>query len=102
MNAASTIVNLVLEGMSCGHCVARVTTALTGIPGAKIISVAVGSAQIVVDEASAAQAAVDAVSRAGYPARMKGVVTSPIYTARTSCCETSRGEQESAAKSKCC
>ena len=37
---------LSIEGMSCGHCVARVTKALTALPGVTVEDVQVGSARV--------------------------------------------------------
>jgi copper chaperone CopZ len=60
---------LVIDGMSCGHCVAQVTKALAGVPGVEVKSVAVGSAQIATTEPAAVKAAQAALAEAGYPAR---------------------------------
>ena len=64
----SQTTTLMIEGMSCQHCVAAVTKALQAVPG-------VESAQVSLDEASAKvsgdapqQALLDAVQRAGYVA----------------------------------
>ena len=64
----SQTTTLMIEGMSCQHCVAAVTRALQSVPG-------VESAQVSLDEASAKvsgevpqQALLDAVQRAGYVA----------------------------------
>jgi cation transport ATPase len=41
--------NLAIEGMHCGACVRRVTTALQGIEGVTVKSVEVGSAKVAFD-----------------------------------------------------
>jgi copper chaperone CopZ len=60
---------LSIDGMSCGGCVTAVTKALTAVPGVKVRSVAVGSAEIEAGDASAASKAITALEVAGYPAR---------------------------------
>ncbi len=59
MNEATPL-RLKISGMTCGHCVARVTKALTGMPGVSVQSVAVGRALVSFDPAQA-----DAVRIAG-------------------------------------
>ncbi|MCL4813305.1 MAG: heavy-metal-associated domain-containing protein [Vicinamibacteraceae bacterium] len=64
-------VQLAIDGMSCGHCVARVKKALEQVPGATVADVAVGSATVEIDPArTSADALVKAVDDAGYPARV--------------------------------
>ena len=61
-------VKLMIEGMSCGHCVGRVTSALKGVAGAEVVNVAIGSADVRLDPAKTSVAAVAAaVTSAGYP-----------------------------------
>jgi copper chaperone len=59
-----------IEGMSCGHCVARVTKALQATPGVTVKDVQVGSAKV---EHDGTQASVDAIvqslDRAGYDSK---------------------------------
>jgi copper chaperone CopZ len=58
-----------IQGMSCGHCVGRVTAALKQVPGVDVLRVGVGSAELRLDPARASlSAVVDAVTVAGYPA----------------------------------
>ena len=60
---------LKIDGMSCGHCVMSVRKALEGIEGVQVESVAVGTAAVAFDPARAsADAIVEAVNAAGYPA----------------------------------
>ena len=44
-------IHLAIEGMSCGHCVARVRRALQSVAGVQVTSVEVGSAVAEVDPA---------------------------------------------------
>ncbi len=64
-------VTLAIEGMSCGHCVGRVTKALNTVPGLQVKSVVVGRAVIDAsgDSVDATAQAIAAVERAGYPAK---------------------------------
>ncbi len=67
-NSNDTI-TLSIDGMSCGHCVNAVTKALSVVPGVKVRSVAVGTAQIEAKDGWSAAQAVTALGAAGYPAR---------------------------------
>ena len=42
-------VNLTIEGMSCGHCVARVRRTLEALDGVRVTTVQVGTAQAEID-----------------------------------------------------
>ena len=60
-------IHLVIEGMSCGHCVARVRRALEIIDGVRVIGVQVGSAEVELDPTrSGAEDLARAVSDAGF------------------------------------
>jgi copper chaperone CopZ len=64
--------NLAIEGMHCGACVRRVTTALQGVEGVTVKSVEVGSAKVVFDvAATSAQEIAAALDRNGFPARVQ-------------------------------
>jgi len=61
---------LAIDGMSCGHCVARVKQALTATPGVEVNDVSVGSAVVTYDASTTSPEKIaSAVSAAGYPAR---------------------------------
>lgn len=65
-------VTLKVDGMSCGHCVAAVTTGLQRVDGVQDASVDLeaGSAQVRYDEERAGvEALVNAVEEEGYTAR---------------------------------
>ncbi|HEV2642104.1 MAG TPA: cation transporter [Candidatus Elarobacter sp.] len=65
-----TTLNLEITGMTCGHCVARVTRALTNVPGVGVESVSVNRATVDYDPATVSPDAIIArVAEAGYPAR---------------------------------
>jgi copper chaperone CopZ len=61
---------LSIEGMHCGGCVRRVTTALQGVKGVELGSVEAGSAQMTFDpeQASAEEIAI-AVNHLGFTVR---------------------------------
>ena len=64
--------NLAIEGMHCGACVRRVTSALQSVEGVTVKSVEVGSAEIVFEAAeTAAQDITAALDRNGFPARVQ-------------------------------
>jgi copper chaperone len=64
--------NLAIEGMHCGACVRRVTSALQSVEGATVKSVEIGSAEIVFDAAEmSAQDITAKLDRNGFPARVQ-------------------------------
>jgi copper chaperone len=66
------ILNLAIEGMHCGACVRRVTSALQSVQGVTVNSVEVGSAKVVFDAAeTSAQDITAALDHNGFPARVQ-------------------------------
>ena len=67
-----TKLELEIAGMSCGHCVAAVSEALTELPGVSVDQVRIGAAQISYhpDQVSPEQILL-AVEDAGYSAQAK-------------------------------
>jgi copper chaperone len=64
--------NLAIEGMHCGACVRRVTSALQSMEGVTVKSIEVGSAEIVFDAAeTSAQDITATLDRNGFPARVQ-------------------------------
>lgn len=63
---------LSIEGMHCGACVRRVTTALQAVPGVQVRAVEVGSAKLAfnTEEVTAREIAA-AVDGIGFPARIE-------------------------------
>lgn len=64
---------LAIEGMTCGHCVASVRTALSTVSGAQLTKLTPGSATLNVPEVGGealAATAAAAVTEAAYPARV--------------------------------
>lgn len=63
---------LSIAGMSCGHCIAAVRTALTELPGVEVESVAIGKAVVNVEPGAITDGAlIDAVQDAGYSATVE-------------------------------
>ena len=61
---------LKIDGMTCGHCVARVEKALAKLDGVHVHRVGLGAAEIVYDPARTPFARIrEAVDDAGYTAR---------------------------------
>ena len=61
-----------INGMSCGHCIATVKQTLAALPGVRVDSVGIGAATLTYDASKeSAEAIASAVSEAGYPARVR-------------------------------
>jgi copper chaperone len=64
---------LQIDGMSCGHCVARVQKALSGLDGVEVKKVEVGSAEMSYDPARVAPGRIlEAVDRTGFQPQVAG------------------------------
>ena len=62
-------VNLSIQGMHCGGCAARVSTAQKSIPGTTVEEVAVGSARVSFDpQKTSAADLIGAVNKLGFKA----------------------------------
>ncbi len=81
---APSILDIGIDGMSCGHCVAKVTKALSSVPGIEIKDVIVGSARVAVPDETTANAALAAIREAGYTAQMSPSGPSPAKSG--GCC----------------
>jgi copper chaperone/Cu+-exporting ATPase len=57
---------LEVEGMHCGSCVRRLAAALSRVPGARVIAVEVGTADVDVDHDDVRRAVHDAIAKAGF------------------------------------
>lgn len=64
----STTATYTVDGMTCGHCVASVTGALTELPGVSDVSIDLdtGAVTVTSDEALDTEAVRAAVDEAGY------------------------------------
>ncbi len=82
-------VTLAIDGMSCGHCVASVRTALDAVPGITDATVSVGAATFAIGTGSAEQVTADAlhaIREAGYAASPSAPGIRAV--ARALCCST--------------
>lgn len=62
-------ITLKVDGMSCGHCVQAVRAAITGVEGAQLEQLAIGSATVAFDPSrTTVGALIEAVADAGYDA----------------------------------
>jgi copper chaperone CopZ len=63
-------VSIAIDGMSCDGCVASVKRVLSRIAGVRVLDVAVGSANVIVEGDSASDAdLLRAIEKAGFTAR---------------------------------
>ena len=64
-------IHLAIEGMSCGHCVARVRRALEAVDGVQVSAVQVGSADVELESSTiTADELARRVSETGFAARV--------------------------------
>jgi copper chaperone len=60
---------LVIDGMTCGHCVTAVSTALTSLPSVKVQDVTIGAADVAFDpDQVSVNQLLEAVTDEGYVA----------------------------------
>ncbi len=60
-------VTLTIDGMTCGHCVSQVTTALNDVDGVKVEQVKVGAATVAFDPSATSEAEIRrAIEDQGY------------------------------------
>jgi copper chaperone len=64
-------VTLNVSGMTCEHCVAAVTRALTNVPGVESAQVSLERAQALVAGAADSRALIEAVRQEGYDAALQ-------------------------------
>jgi copper chaperone CopZ len=60
-----------VDNMHCGSCVGRVTQVLASQPGVEVKEVRIGAARFVAHGAISSDAAIAALAKAGYPARLE-------------------------------
>lgn len=63
-------VQLKIDGMSCGHCVAGVERSLKAISGVESVTVDLDSGSAIVEGTADTQALISAVEQEGYEARV--------------------------------
>ena len=62
---------LMIDGMSCAHCVHAATDALRAVPGVADARVTLSPPQAIVTGSAAAEALIAALAEEGYPAALK-------------------------------
>ncbi len=67
-------IELVISGMSCGHCLNAVNRALGTVAGVEVKSVRIGRAELKVTDPAAADRAKAAIEEAGYRVEAMGGV----------------------------
>ena len=70
---ANQKITLAVDNMNCGHCTGMVQKTLEGITGISDISVDLGTkkASFSIQEKNLVEQAIDAITKAGYPASLK-------------------------------
>lgn len=79
--AATEKLSLTVEGMTCGACAGRIRQALEKLPGVQAVDVDVAARAVTVGYALGAmdpKALADAVTQAGYPARLAVAGAAPV------------------------
>jgi copper chaperone len=66
------MIELRVEGMTCGHCVSAVTRAVKAVDPAAEVQVDLGTGKVRVDSRSSADTVGKAIAEAGYPASPAG------------------------------
>jgi Cu+-exporting ATPase len=61
------MVELTVEGMSCGHCVGRVTTAVRGLDENATVEIDLATKKVRVDSSAQVERIAAAINEAGYP-----------------------------------
>ena len=80
------MIELRVEGMTCGHCVSAVTRAVKAVePGANV-EVDLGTGRVRVDGGSSADALSKAIAEAGYPASAAGEQAPAAAQKKGGCC----------------
>lgn len=81
---------LVVEGMTCSHCVRTISRALTQLDPAATVVVDLDAGEVAIDGKVELAAAIDAVTRAGYPvvAILEAGGSAIEQDARPACCGT--------------
>ncbi len=72
---SATTTEFRIEGMSCGHCVKAVTTALKQVPGVTDAKVEVGKAVVTADASVKREVLAEAIVEAGYQVVGTGAAT---------------------------
>lgn len=88
---AAEKVTLSIDGMSCGHCVRAVTSALSGLKSGRLRDVGIGFAEIEVLGPSAESDAIAALADSGYSAKTTRPASGSETQAKFGCCGGPKG-----------
>lgn len=91
MTEAIKLVTLSIDGMSCGHCVRAVTSALSGLKSGRLRDVGIGFAEIEVLSPTAEADAIAALADSGYSAKTKRPASGSEAQAKSGCCGGPKG-----------
>jgi copper chaperone len=80
------MIELRVEGMTCGHCVSAVTRAVKAVDPEANVQVDLGTGRVRVDGRSSADALGKAIAEAGYPAMPAGAQAPAAAREKGGCC----------------
>lgn len=80
------MIELRVEGMTCGHCVSAVTRAVKAVDPEAQVQVDLGAGTVRVEGGSSADALGKAIADAGYPAAAAGGPAPAAARGRSGCC----------------
>ena len=80
------MIELRVEGMTCGHCVSAVTRAVKEIDPAANVQVDLGAGRVRVEGRSSGDALSKAIAEAGYPAAPAGAQAPAVARRTGGCC----------------
>ncbi|MDH4324284.1 MAG: heavy-metal-associated domain-containing protein [Betaproteobacteria bacterium] len=80
------MIELRVEGMTCGHCVSAVTRAVKAVDPQANVQVDLGAGRVRVDSRSSADALGKAIAEAGYPASAAGEQAPAAAQKKGGCC----------------
>jgi len=80
------MIELRVEGMTCGHCVSAVTRAVKTVDPEANVQVDLGTGRVRVDGRSSADALCKAIAEAGYPASPAGEQAPAAARRKSGCC----------------
>jgi copper chaperone len=80
------MIELRVEGMTCGHCVSAVTRAVKAVDPEANVQVDLGTGKVRVDGRSTVEALGKAIAEAGYPVAPVGVQAPAAAPKKSGCC----------------
>ena len=80
------MIELRVEGMTCGHCVSAVTRAVKAVDPEANVEVDLGTGKVRVAGRSSAEALGKAIAEAGYPAAPAGEQAAAAAVRKGGCC----------------